>query len=96
VRSGGPRSLALAVGKVRAHRPATERYGATGKKTNLLSPRQLVILRHMSDGLTNTDIAELLFVSQSTVRHETIKIFSFLEVPNRKLAIEAAVALDLI
>lgn len=90
------RSLTLAVSKVRSLRDGRLPKNATGKEMNALSTRQLVILRHMSDGMTNTKIAELLFVSQSTVRHETIKIFSFLEVPNRKLAIEAAVSQGLI
>ena len=43
-----------------------------------LSERQLLILQMISEGRTNTDIADLLAYSESLIRQETIKIYSIL------------------
>lgn len=49
----------------------------------LLTERQLVILRLISEERTNLVISELLGFSESTVRQETIKIFSILRCEGR-------------
>jgi DNA-binding NarL/FixJ family response regulator len=54
--------------------------------TNVISDRQLLILRMMSEGRTNIAISELLGYSESTIRQETIKIFAKLECSGREEA----------
>lgn len=63
-----------AIEPIRAHRPqiGTE-----------LTQRQLLILRMISEGHTNIAIGDLLKYSESTIRQETIKIFSKLECHGR-------------
>ena len=51
-----------------------------------LSDRQLLILRLISLGHTNVSIAEMLKYSESTVRQETIRIFTKLRCTGRKEA----------
>ena len=41
-----------------------------------LTPRQQLILQMISEGRTNIGIGEMLKYSESTIRQETIKIFS--------------------
>ena len=53
-----------------------------------LSPRQILILKLMKDEYTNQNIADQLGYSESTIRQETIKIYSILGVDGRKNAIE--------
>jgi len=48
-----------------------------------LTQRQLLILRMISEGRTNIAIGDLLKYSESTIRQETIKIFSKLECDGR-------------
>jgi DNA-binding CsgD family transcriptional regulator len=51
-----------------------------------LTDRQLLILRLVSQGHTNASISELLTYSESTVRQETIKIFTKLHCTGREEA----------
>ena len=51
-----------------------------------LTERQLLILRLMSERRTNINIGELLGYSESTIRQETIKIFSILNCHGREEA----------
>jgi DNA-binding CsgD family transcriptional regulator len=53
-----------------------------------LTQRQLLILRMISEGRTNIAIGDLLKYSESTIRQETIKIFSKLECDGRVEASE--------
>ena len=53
---------------------------------NELTERQQVILRLISENRTNLAIGELLGYSESTIRQETIKIFSKLNCTGRKEA----------
>lgn len=91
-----PSYLGTLVNKIRSQNELQLHNRKTGQRTPSLSPRQLEILGLISDGLTNAEISQTLNVSLSTVRHETIKIYSFLEVPSRKLAVEAGKSLGLI
>jgi DNA-binding CsgD family transcriptional regulator/tetratricopeptide (TPR) repeat protein len=58
-----------------------------------LTPRQVDVLRLIAGGLTNTEIADRLFISPKTVEHHVSAILLKLEVPGRKEA--AALAADL-
>jgi DNA-binding CsgD family transcriptional regulator len=61
-----------------------------------LSPRQLEILEYMRDQYTNPEIAKELGFSESTIRHETIRIYQILKVAGRKEAINVGIAKNLI
>ena len=65
--------------------------GALNRESDLgheLTQRQLLILRMMSEGRTNIAIGEMLKYSESTIRQETIKIFSKLGCDGRDEATE--------
>jgi len=49
-----------------------------------LTSRQLLILKYISEGYTNAEIASFLSYSHSTIRQETIRIFLHLKVDNRE------------
>lgn len=61
-----------------------------------LTSRQVIILGHMSDGLTNLEISTKVLLSESTVRQETIRIYRALGVGNRTEAVALARKLNLI
>jgi len=56
----------------------------------LLSDRELEVLRFLSMGLSNADIAKRLFLSEGTVRNYTSAIFAKLNVSDRTQAVVAA------
>ena len=58
-----------------------------------LTARQLEILRLVSLGLTNTEIARRLYISPKTVNHHVSAILGKLEVRSRKEAAAEAVRL---
>ncbi len=55
-------------------------------QVNGLTERQQLILKMISEELTNAKISELLRFSESTIRHETIKIYAFLQCNGREEA----------
>jgi DNA-binding CsgD family transcriptional regulator len=57
------------------------------KRLNL-SKRELEVLQLMSEGLSNQEIAERLFVSLNTVKTHSAQIFEKMEVKRRTQAIE--------
>lgn len=61
-----------------------------------LSRRELQVLQCMAEGLSNREIGEKLFVSLSTVKTHTSRLFEKLEVKRRTQAIEKAKRLSLI
>lgn len=61
-----------------------------------LSKRELEVLQLMSEGLSNQEIAEKLFVSLSTVKTHSTKLFEKLDVKRRTQAVEKAKRLSLI
>ncbi|MFL9842935.1 response regulator transcription factor [Flavobacterium rhizosphaerae] len=61
-----------------------------------LSKRELEVLQLMSEGMSNAEIAESLFVSLNTVKTHSSKIFGKLEVKRRTQAVEMAKRLMLI
>lgn len=81
-------SMSVAGGRILAGE--NSRRSASGARPNSspekLNDRQLAILDMMSRGLTNDQIARHLHVSNSTIRHESMRIFRYLEVPDRASA----------
>ncbi|WP_156858012.1 response regulator [Oceanobacillus sp. AG] len=61
-----------------------------------LSERDLVILKAISEGLTNKEIAEKLFLSDRTIEHRLSKIYKALGVKTRGEAITRAIQLKLL
>jgi DNA-binding CsgD family transcriptional regulator len=58
--------------------------------TSSLTPRQVEILRWMSEGMTNRQIAARICFSESTVRLESMAIYRLLGVRTRGQAVEVA------
>jgi DNA-binding CsgD family transcriptional regulator len=69
-----------------------------GRSTSkaVLTQRQLLILAGMIEGKTNHELAEDLGFSVSTIRHETMRIYSLLQVSDRKEAAREAVLQHLV
>ena len=61
-----------------------------------LSKRELEVLQHMAEGLSNSEIAEKLFVSLNTVKTHSSKIFEKLDVKRRTQAVEKAKRIGII
>ncbi|WP_246474832.1 response regulator transcription factor [Pedobacter roseus] len=61
-----------------------------------ISKRELEVLQLISEGLSNQEIAERLFVSLNTIKTHNARLFEKLEVKRRTQAIEAAKKLSLI
>jgi LuxR family maltose regulon positive regulatory protein len=61
-----------------------------------LTPRELDILHFLSEGLTNPEIAERLFISLATVKSHTRNLYGKLEVHSRQEAVTAAQQLGLL
>lgn len=67
-----------------------------GEGSHGLSPREFDVLLLMSQGLTNQEIADRLYVSLNTVKTHTSNIYSKLDVQRRTQAIDKARKLNLI
>lgn len=61
-----------------------------------ISKREIEVLALMSDGLSNQEIAEKLFVSLNTIKTHSSNIFEKLDVKRRTQAVEKAKRLSLI
>ena len=61
-----------------------------------LTKRQIIILEMMSQQMTNMQIAKELGYSESTIRHETMRIYQALAVSDRKEAAKKALALQIL
>ncbi len=61
-----------------------------------MSQRELEVLERMSEGLSNQQIADQLFVSLNTVKTHAARIFEKLDVQRRTQAIEKAKRMGLI
>lgn len=55
-----------------------------------LSPRQVEVLHHLRDGLTNPEIAERMGVTERTVKAHCQEVFDRLQVRNRTAAVSEA------
>jgi len=60
-----------------------------------LSPREIDILYELQNGASNMEIAQLLYLSENTVKHHIHSILEKLDVQNRRQAGEVARQLDL-
>ncbi len=65
-------------------------------KTLGISPREFEVLQLISDGLSNQEIAEKLFVSLSTVKTHSANLFIKLDASRRTQAVQKARELRLI
>ena len=70
---------------VPARRRAATRANPAG-----LTARQVEVLRHLGDGLTNAELGEALFISAKTVDHHVSAILTKLGVASRREAVRAA------
>lgn len=70
--------------------------GRNSNPNENLSRRHLHIVQLMAQGLTNSRIGRELSLSESTIRQETIKIYSALGVSGREGAVESAKKIGLI
>ena len=61
-----------------------------------LSPRELEVLRLVSDGLSNRAIGERLFVGEATVKTHLLHVFAKLDVDDRTRAVTRAMELKLL
>jgi DNA-binding CsgD family transcriptional regulator len=61
-----------------------------------LTPRQMDVLRHMADDMTNAEIADRLFLSSRTVDHHVSAILGKLGAGTRSEAVTAAREADLL
>jgi LuxR family maltose regulon positive regulatory protein len=61
-----------------------------------LSQRELEVLGHIRDGLSNREIAETLYVTVGTVKRHTNSIYSKLSVSSRTQALARARTLNLL
>jgi DNA-binding CsgD family transcriptional regulator len=61
-----------------------------------LTRRQIEILEFLGQEYSNREISRELGFSESTIRHETMKIYQVLNVTGRKEAVQAAIAQNLI
>ncbi|EIC91205.1 hypothetical protein IMCC13023_07580 [Candidatus Aquiluna sp. IMCC13023] len=73
-----------------------DRHGTGSGNPADLSERQLSILQQMSEGMTNAQIASVQMLSQSTIRQETMRIFTSLSVSGRSEAAKRALHLGLV
>jgi len=63
---------------------------------DLLSLRELAVLRHLAEGRSNQEIARQLVLTENTVRTHTKHIYSKLDVHSRTQAIACAKTLGLL
>jgi DNA-binding NarL/FixJ family response regulator len=85
-----PRIAALVIGRLRELTPETVS-GDGDERDATLSPRELEVLRLITAGRDNPDIARELFISNSTVKRHVEAILAKLGVDNRVQAAVAAV-----
>ncbi len=65
-------------------------------KINFLSKREIEVLRLVADGLSNRDVGQYLFISESTVKRHLSTIYEKLAVKSRTQAIDHARRADLL
>lgn len=66
------------------------------ERSAYLTKRQITILEMISNQMTNMQIARELGYSESTIRHETMRIYELLQASGRREAVAIARKLDLI
>jgi LuxR family maltose regulon positive regulatory protein len=76
--------------------PARDRAAAEPSRNDLLSHRELDVLRLLDTELSGPEIARRLYVSLNTLRTHTKRIFTKLDVTSRAAAVRRARQLDLL
>jgi two-component system, NarL family, response regulator LiaR len=61
-----------------------------------ITPRELEVLRHIANGLSNQQIADTMYVSLNTVKTHTSHVFAKLDVQRRTQAIQKAKELGIL
>lgn len=87
------------INQIRSAFPGTQRGSYVLNQDEILEPltnRELQVLELLRLRLTNKEIATKLVISPGTVKGHTINIYQKLDVNNRRMAVEKAVALGLI
>ncbi|MBL4775029.1 MAG: response regulator transcription factor [Mariprofundus sp.] len=69
---------------------------ATAPRIEYLTDRQMEVLQHMNDGMSNKMIARELALSESTVKAHIRKVFSVLQAKSRSHAISIATQLGIL
>lgn len=82
-----PFTITITFAGIKHGRP---QFTITEGNADTLTPRQIQILKLMSDGYSNGKIARQIGYSESTVRHETMTIYRKLSVECRRDAVEYA------
>lgn len=82
--------------EVAMHLVGTWRPEGSAPQRASLTPRELDVLRHMAEGLTNAQIAERLDVSPRTVKTHVQNLLSKLDTPDRTGAVARGFRLGLI
>ena len=83
---GAPMSATIAKRVLESFRAGGS--GGASARLEVLSERQLHILRHVADGLLNKEIADVLGVSEGTIKQHIHKIYRKLSVNNRAEAVK--------
>jgi len=78
------------------HEPAVDRNRPAAARASLLSPREAEVLKHISLGASNKEVARTLQMSPSTVRTHVESVFRKLECSTRAAATLKASTLGLI
>jgi DNA-binding CsgD family transcriptional regulator len=79
-----------------SHEPAADRNRPAAARASLLSPREAEVLKHISLGASNKEVARTLQMSPSTVRTHVESVFRKLECSTRAAATLKASTLGLI
>ena len=79
-----------------AFEPPTARSEPVSDMIETLSDRELEVLQHIAEGLTNPEIASRLYLSPNTLKAHTQNIYTKLDVHNRVNAVSKAKKLGLI
>jgi DNA-binding NarL/FixJ family response regulator len=69
-----------------SHSTATTSSAGARDLLSKLSGRELDVFREMESGATNADIAQVLFLSENTIKHHIRNIFEKLNLENRHQA----------
>lgn len=69
---------------------------STSSKDSSIPPRTLEVLKHMANGHTNKSIADLLTVTEPTVKWHVSRLFELFEVNNRTACVAKAARLGLV
>lgn len=90
-------SIGLFINRKKAVPPTPEKSVDMQRVTSLgISKREYEILQKIAQGLSNREIAEALFISESTIKTHTSNLFTKLDVKRRTQAVQKAQALNIL